>query len=39
MFRTIKLKLPYDKSLLEMERQFMEAFHIALDYGFFGTYI
>ena len=34
MFGTIKLKLPYDKSLLEMERQLMEACHIALDYGF-----
>ena len=34
MFRTIKLKLPYDKSFLEMGRQFMEACHIALDYGF-----
>lgn len=34
MFRTIKLKLPYDHSLLETGRQFMEACQIVLDYGF-----
>jgi IS605 OrfB family transposase len=34
MFRTIKLKLPYDPSLLETGRQFMEACQIVLDYGF-----
>jgi IS605 OrfB family transposase len=34
MFRTIKLKLPYDPSLLETGRQFREACQIVLDYGF-----
>ena len=34
MFRTIKLKLPYDKSLLETGRQFMEACQMVLNYGF-----
>ncbi|MCL4323465.1 MAG: RNA-guided endonuclease TnpB family protein [Candidatus Thermoplasmatota archaeon] len=34
MFRTIKLKLPYDASLLETGRQFREACQIVLDYGF-----
>ncbi len=34
MFRTIKLKLPYDNSLLETGRQFKEACQIVLDYGF-----
>jgi len=34
MFRTIKLKLPYDKPLIETARQFKEATQIVLDYGF-----
>ncbi len=34
MFRTIKLKLPYDKSLLETGERFREACQMALDYGF-----
>ena len=34
MFRTIKLKLPYDRSLLETGRQFREACQMVLDYGF-----
>jgi predicted transposase len=34
MFRTIKLKLPYDRSLIETARQFREASQIVLDYGF-----
>ena len=35
MFRTIKLKLPYDTSLLETGKRFREACQIVLDYGFF----
>ncbi len=34
MFRTIKLKLPFDLSLLETGRQFREACQLVLDYGF-----
>ena len=34
MFRTIKLKLPYDSSLVETGKQFMKACQIVLDYGF-----
>jgi len=34
MFRTIKLKLPYDRTLIETARQFKEATQIVLDYGF-----
>ncbi len=34
MFRTIKLKLPYDPSILETGRQFREACQMVLDYGF-----
>ena len=34
MFRTIKLKLPYDRTLLETAKQFKEATQIVLDYGF-----
>ncbi len=34
MFRTIKLRLPYDSSLLETGRQFREACQMVLDYGF-----
>ncbi|MGC8725977.1 MAG: RNA-guided endonuclease TnpB family protein, partial [Thermoplasmata archaeon] len=34
MFRTIKLKLPYDKSIIETAKQFKEATQIVLDYGF-----
>ena len=34
MFRTIKLKLPYDKSLLETGERFREACQKVLDYGF-----
>ena len=34
MFRTIKLKLPYDKSLLETGERFREACRKVLDYGF-----
>ena len=34
MFRTIKLKLPYDKSLLETGERFREACQMVLNYGF-----
>ncbi|MCL4330593.1 MAG: zinc ribbon domain-containing protein [Candidatus Thermoplasmatota archaeon] len=34
MFRTIKLELPDDSSLLETGRQFREACQMVLDYGF-----
>ena len=34
MFRTIKLKLPYDRTLIETAKQFKEAAQIVLDYGF-----
>jgi putative transposase len=34
MFRTIKLKLPYNKPLIETAKQFKEATQIVLDYGF-----
>ncbi len=34
MFRTIKLKLPYDQSLLQTGIQFREACQMVLDYGF-----
>ena len=34
MFRTIKLKLPYDQSLLETGKRFREACQAVLDYGF-----
>ncbi|MGC8715899.1 MAG: RNA-guided endonuclease TnpB family protein, partial [Thermoplasmata archaeon] len=34
MFRTINLKLPYDKKLIEMSKRFKEATQIVLDYGF-----
>ena len=34
MFRTSKLKLPYDQSLIETGKQFREACQIVLDYGF-----
>jgi len=34
MFRTIKLKLSYDKALFETARQFREAKQIVLDYSF-----
>lgn len=34
MLRTIKLKLPYDRSLLETGERFREACEIVLDYGF-----
>ncbi|MGC8620227.1 MAG: hypothetical protein ACP5LA_07005 [Thermoplasmata archaeon] len=34
MLRTIKLKLPYDRTLIETARQFREATQIVLDYGF-----
>ena len=34
MFRTIKLKIPYDSSLIETGRQFREACQMVLDYGF-----
>jgi IS605 OrfB family transposase len=34
MFRTIKLKLPYDRTLIETAKQFKEATQIVLDYGF-----
>ena len=33
MFRTIKLKLPFDPSLLETGKQFREACQMVLDYG------
>jgi len=34
MFRTIKLKLPYDRALIETAKQFKEATQTVLDYGF-----
>jgi putative transposase len=34
MFRTIKLKLPYDRTLIETAKQFKEATQIVLNYGF-----
>ncbi len=34
MFRTIKLKLPYDRSFIETAKQFRETTQIFLDYGF-----
>jgi IS605 OrfB family transposase len=34
MFRTIKLKLPYDKPILETAKQFKEAVQMVLDYGY-----
>ncbi|PYB67453.1 hypothetical protein DMB44_09140, partial [Thermoplasma sp. Kam2015] len=34
MFRTIKLKLPYDRPLIETAKQFRNACQIVLDYGF-----
>ncbi|MGC8691801.1 MAG: RNA-guided endonuclease TnpB family protein, partial [Thermoplasmata archaeon] len=34
MFRTIKLKLPYDRSLIETVRQFKEDTKMVLDYSF-----
>jgi len=34
VFRTIKLKLPYDRTLIETAKQFKEATQIVLDYGF-----
>ena len=34
MFRTIKLKLPYDRALIETAKQFKEATQIVLNYGF-----
>ena len=34
MFRTVKLKLPYDQSLLETGKRFREACQAVLDYGF-----
>jgi len=34
MFRTIKLKLPYDRPLIETAKQFREATQMVLDYGF-----
>ena len=34
MFRTIKLKLPYDRSVIETARQFREPSQIVLNYGF-----
>jgi IS605 OrfB family transposase len=34
MFRTIKLKLPYDGSLVKTAKQFKDAMQIVLDYGF-----
>lgn len=34
MLRTIKLKLPYDRTLIETAKQFKEAAQIVLDYGF-----
>jgi len=33
MFRTIKLKPPYEKVLVEAARQFKEAVQMVLDYG------
>ncbi len=32
MFRTIKLKLPYDRSLIETAKQFREAVQMVLGY-------
>ncbi|MGC9122458.1 MAG: hypothetical protein ACP5IB_00045 [Thermoplasmata archaeon] len=34
MFRTIKLTLSYDRSLIEKAKQFRKAVQIVLDYGF-----
>jgi len=34
MFRTIKLKLPYDKTIIETAKQFKEAVQMVLDYGY-----
>jgi putative transposase len=34
MFRTIKLKLPYDRTLIETAKQFRGATQIVLNYGF-----
>ena len=34
MFRTIKLKLLYDRTLIEMSKRIKEATQIVLDYGF-----
>ncbi|WP_237265229.1 hypothetical protein [Thermoplasma sp. Kam2015] len=34
MFRTIKLKLPYNRSLIEAVKQFRDACQLVLDYGF-----
>jgi len=34
MFRTIKLKLPYNRALIETAKQFRGATQIVLDYGF-----
>jgi len=34
MFRTIKLKLPYDRTIIETAKQFKEATQMVLDYGF-----
>ncbi|PYB68231.1 hypothetical protein DMB44_05310, partial [Thermoplasma sp. Kam2015] len=34
MFRTIKLKLPYDRPLIETAKQFRNACQLVLDYGF-----
>lgn len=34
MFRTIKLKLPYDRTIIETAKQFREATQIVLNYGF-----
>ena len=34
MFRTIKLKLPYDRTLIETAKQCRGATQIVLDYGF-----
>ncbi|MGC9074058.1 MAG: hypothetical protein ACP5H0_07890 [Caldisericum sp.] len=34
MFRTIKLKLPYDKTLIEMSKRIKESTQIIKDYGF-----
>ncbi|MGC9137481.1 MAG: hypothetical protein ACP5G5_00525 [Thermoplasmata archaeon] len=34
MFRTIKLKLPYDKTLIEMSKRIKESTQIFLGYGF-----
>ncbi|MGC8859868.1 MAG: hypothetical protein ACP5QH_01505 [Thermoplasmata archaeon] len=34
MFRTIKLKLPYDKTLIEMSKRIKESTQIVNGYGF-----